>query len=166
MSLVGRRAVVTVVPSAVTVFTETLGLAGGNALFEPPLSIAPAMPPPAPAASSKPSRGRSQAGRARRGRRARGGSCRVGAMIPVAPAASSSEWRNAATNSAALPNRYAGSFASTFANTASSSDGSDGFNSRTGGTTPVTCATASAATLSPSNGRRPVSNSKAPMPSE
>ena len=56
------------------------------------------MPPPAPAASSRPSRGRSQTGRARRAGRARGGSGRVGAVcaaagatIAVAPAASSSD---------------------------------------------------------------------------
>src|SRR5438309_1222923 len=67
--------------------------------------------------------------------------------------------RSAATNSAALPNRRAGSFARAFWNTGSSSHGSSGLTSQTEGTSPVTCAAASAATLSASNGRLPARSS-------
>jgi hypothetical protein len=79
----------------------------------------------------------------------------------VVPAARSSASRSACDESAREPKRCSGSFASPRARTSSSSGGSSGFVAEAGGIGALTCAIASAVGTSRSNGRLPVSSSKA-----
>ena len=105
------------------------------------------------------------------GRGSDNGRARGTRAAPAAPAAAgacpvASQPSSASANEAAELQRFAGSSASARWTIAASSSGTDGRTVRGSGVGPLSRAIATAAALSPSQGRCPVSISKSTMPSE